>query len=276
MKQHQVYATQHKGNLIESYYCAPGPPEGVSRHTHETYQLCLTEGVACRYVYRGSNHLIPKSSLCVLHPGEPHETEDAEERPPGTIYRMLYLEPDAVLEATKALGISSSALPFFRNPIVEGRDVLALLQRFFGTLGANGDETESEVLFHAALETLISRYAGSLPKTKRLPRARPEVASMVAFLNDHSDRRVTLDELSQVTGLSVYHVSRLFRQETGLAPYTFHLQLRVARAKTLIVEGNSIVNAALTTGFYDQSQLNKHFRRFVGTTPSHYKKAKFA
>ena len=275
MERHRVRVTRHRGNLIESYHCAPGPPEGVSRHTHETYQLCLAEGVACRYVYRGSSHLVPKGRFCVLHPGEPHETEGAEDRPPGAVYQMLYLELDAVRGAAEALGTPSDTLPFFRTPVIEDKGIVTLLRRFFKTLGSTDRETGEDDLFHTFLTALVLRHA-DLAITPHLPRARPEVERIIAFLHDHSGRRVTLDELAQLTGLSVYHVVRLFRREIGLTPYAFHLQLRVTEAKTLIGQGESIASAALSPGFYDQSQLTKHFRQFVGTTPSHYKETRFA
>jgi AraC-like DNA-binding protein len=78
---------------------------------------------------------------------------------------------------------------------------------------------------------------------------------------------VTLHELAAVAGMSAYHLSRLFRLETGLPPHEYQTQLRVLRAKTLLLRGESASEAAYSAGFASQSHLIRHFRRLVGTTP---------
>jgi len=42
------------------------------------------------------------------------------------------------------------------------------------------------------------------------------------------------------------------------------------RAKELLAAGVRPSEIAPRVGFYDQSQLNRHFRRIVGTTPGAY------
>ena len=48
------------------------------------------------------------------------------------------------------------------------------------------------------------------------------------------------------------------------------MQLRVAYARKLIRDGESISEAALATGFCDQSHLSRTFKRIVGLTPGQY------
>ena len=47
-------------------------------------------------------------------------------------------------------------------------------------------------------------------------------------------------------------------------------QLRIVRAKELLAAGVKPSDIAPQVGLYDQSQLNRHFRRIVGTTPAQY------
>ena len=58
----------------------------------------------------------------------------------------------------------------------------------------------------------------------------------------------------------------------GLAPHEYQVQLRVNRARALLESGESAAQAALDSGFADQSHLNRHFRRILGLTPGAYRK----
>jgi AraC-like DNA-binding protein len=46
----------------------------------------------------------------------------------------------------------------------------------------------------------------------------------------------------------------------------------VYRARDLLRSGVPIAEAALRTGFVDQSHLNRHFKRIIGVTPGQYRK----
>lgn len=55
--------------------------------------------------------------------------------------------------------------------------------------------------------------------------------------------------------------------------FAYLTQLRIVRAKQLLAAGVKPRDIALQVGFYDQSQLNRHFRRIVGATPGEYARA---
>ena len=81
---------------------------------------------------------------------------------------------------------------------------------------------------------------------------------------------ITLDVLAAHAGLDKFRLCRAFRLQVGMAPHAYRVQFRVMRAKTLLRAGVSAKDAALQVGFYDQSQLTRHFRRIVGVTPAVY------
>jgi AraC-like DNA-binding protein len=58
-----------------------------------------------------------------------------------------------------------------------------------------------------------------------------------------------------------------------MPPHAFQTQVRVSRAKTLLLEGWSISQVASQTGFADQSHLTRHFKRLVGVTPGRYQQS---
>jgi AraC-like DNA-binding protein len=81
---------------------------------------------------------------------------------------------------------------------------------------------------------------------------------------------VTLKELSALAGLSSFHFLREFKRVFGLPPHGYQQQVRVRRAKQLLVRGFPISMVAADTGFSDQSHLNRVFKSFTGITTGQF------
>jgi AraC-like DNA-binding protein len=94
-----------------------------------------------------------------------------------------------------------------------------------------------------------------------------------AFLHDALPDKITLDDLATHAGLDKFHLVRAFRAEVGLPPYEYLTHLRVAKARELLQRGARVAEAAQAVGFYDESQLHRHFRRIVGITPGIYSRS---
>lgn len=80
---------------------------------------------------------------------------------------------------------------------------------------------------------------------------------------------LSVERIAQECSLSRSHFSRAFKQATGVAPHTWLLQMRVEKAKELLLApGMSLVDIAQACGFVDQPHLTRVFTRLVGTPPS--------
>ena len=86
----------------------------------------------------------------------------------------------------------------------------------------------------------------------------------------HPEKSFSIHYLSEQAFISPYHFIRSFKKQTGLTPHQFQMQNRIRKAKSLLKQNHDITEVALITGFYDQSHLNRCFRKIVGMTPSQY------
>jgi AraC family transcriptional regulator len=79
-----------------------------------------------------------------------------------------------------------------------------------------------------------------------------------------------LAELSAVAGLSRSHFARAFRNTIGMAPHTFVLQRRLARAVELLMRPPTPTGkeVAARCGFADQAHLTRAFKAKFGHPPS--------
>jgi transcriptional regulator GlxA family with amidase domain len=86
----------------------------------------------------------------------------------------------------------------------------------------------------------------------------------------HLGESLSLAELAELAGLSIWRFATVFRQQVGMSPHRYICKLRVERAQTLIRAGMAPATAASEAGFYDQSHLSRHFKTLCGMTPGQY------
>lgn len=88
--------------------------------------------------------------------------------------------------------------------------------------------------------------------------------------NPHFD----LNLLARESGLSKFHLIRVFKKSVGISPAKFLGQMKIDLAKHWLVKSQkSVVSIAMDLGFRDLSTFNKSFKKAVGQTPSEYRAA---
>lgn len=92
------------------------------------------------------------------------------------------------------------------------------------------------------------------------------------YLHAHLDQDLGLDDLTRVTGVDRFRLTRAFKAAFGLAPHAYLVQLRLARARQRLAAGQPPALVAMTLGFADQSHMGRWFRRAYRLTPAHYRK----
>ena len=85
-------------------------------------------------------------------------------------------------------------------------------------------------------------------------------------------QKLTLDELSKITGQNKFTLLRNFNKVHGLTPYQYLETIRIEKARTYLEEGYTPAEVALNTGFSDQSHFTRFFKSFIGFTPKQYQK----
>jgi AraC-like DNA-binding protein len=93
------------------------------------------------------------------------------------------------------------------------------------------------------------------------------------LLRERWNETVELEELSRIAGLSKFELVRRFREQVGLPPHAFQLDLRISAARRLLNAGRPAIEVAFGCGFADQPHLTRVFKRAVGVTPGQYARA---
>jgi AraC-like DNA-binding protein len=122
-----------------------------------------------------------------------------------------------------------------------------------------------------ALAGLLLESGHLRPAVRRAGDEPGAVARARDYLTANLAGPVSLEDLAAAAGLSAFHLLRVFKKATGLTPHAWLTQLRVERARHLLLAGATPAETALATGFYDQSHFTNTFRRFMGVTPRRYR-----
>ncbi|MDI9499094.1 MAG: AraC family transcriptional regulator [Bacillota bacterium] len=92
------------------------------------------------------------------------------------------------------------------------------------------------------------------------------------YVEAHCHENLRLADLARLCQLSPSYLSRIFKRETGVTLQQYINQVRVEKARSLLLGSDSrIVDIALALGFQDQSYFTKVFRRMTGQTPMQYR-----
>lgn len=241
-----------------------------ARHTHEGAAVGVIEEGAESFYYRGAMHTAPVGQIVVFNPDEVHTGQGADER--GWRFRIFYLDSRLLQQAAAELSGRPGDIPFFADPTIHDPEAAAMLRNLHMSLESGGSALERQSKFVWAFANLVQRHADDRPVARAIGGEKSVVRLVREYLENHFAENVSLEELTTFSGLSSYHLIRVFRAETGLPPHAYLEQIRIHRARQLLRAGASIADVAFQTGFSDQSHFTRHFKKMTGVTPGQYRR----
>lgn len=232
-----------------------------ARHTHDEFGL----GYICRGgqdSWSGRGHVEAcAGNIITVNPGEVHDGVGRKGAPRH--WRMLYFDPAVVTDYTER-PLSSVE---FAAPVLHD---LRAVDAVAGAVDALTSTSPSHAHAEQALILAFDACLGSICTTVRPRTHSSPVTTVLDLMMSASDEELCLDDFAQVSGLSRFQILRLFSREVGTTPHTYLIQHRVKRAKRRIAAGMPLAEAAIASGFSDQSHMTRAFTRQFGVPPSCY------
>ncbi|WP_460047182.1 GlxA family transcriptional regulator [Pseudomonas sp. S2_H01] len=103
----------------------------------------------------------------------------------------------------------------------------------------------------------------TLPETLKLA---------LELMQKNIEEPLSIPELASCTGISKRQLERRFGRFVGATPSRYYLELRLTRARQLVLQTNrSITEIAISTGFVSLPHFQKRFRDFFGAAPGSYR-----
>lgn len=107
-----------------------------------------------------------------------------------------------------------------------------------------------------------------IPLRLHLGTSQPKLIEAVSLMEANLEEPMSLDELARHVGLSRRQLERLFQKHLSCVPTRYYLELRLARARQLLLQTSmSIVDVAFACGFVSAPHFSKCYRDFFGIPP---------
>jgi AraC-like DNA-binding protein len=230
------------------------------KHTHDQYGIGYIRSGAQRSASDEGPVEAAAGNIIMVNPGEVHDSTPLRGEPRS--WRMLYFDPDvmerACVDFDHACG--QPHLP----AVLKDEALACAFSHLFENVATGDVERSTE-------ETLLFVIARLLHAQDRpVPRCPTKMQQVRRQIMDDLERTVPLRDLAHEIGISPFQLLRGFQKATGLTPHAFRIQQRLSLCRDLIRGHTPLAEAALQSGFADQSHMTRLFVRTFGYTPGHY------
>lgn len=102
----------------------------------------------------------------------------------------------------------------------------------------------------------------------------PPVTRAKQFIEEHKTEEISLRDVAKVVNVSTFYFCKLFKKATGMTFTEYLSQVRIAKAKNLLLNPNLRVSEiAYDIGYQSLTHFNRTFHRIVGQSPTAYRKS---
>lgn len=127
----------------------------------------------------------------------------------------------------------------------------------------------SEIVLEGCANELLAFVTRDLDKSNKLPGWLKKAHELI---NDSCNSRITISEIADIIGIHPIHLARTFRRFFNCSPGEYLRQCRMNFATNLLLTSEkSLAEIALLSGFADQSQFTRSFKKNMNTTPQKFR-----
>jgi len=202
---------------------------------------------------------------------------------PQCSFISLGIAPSLLSEAYKDMGSAPPSAEFVRRRASEPvRDLL--VECIMRELECDRGDALDRSYVRPGITVLLQRIFSGDPQPavpaidseqRIAPLSNRDLRRIEAFVMAGISRRITVEKLSELVGLSKYHFSRRFQASTGVSPYQFIINRKMeVAAERLAVRGRrlTVTEAALSVGYDDPANFARAFFKRWGMSPTEWQR----
>lgn len=225
------------------------------KHFHDTYVISLIE----KGTFIENSLIGIAENILISHPFEVHENKIFDDN--AYTVTSLYINSEVIEYLSKQKYTS------FTLKLIEDKSLFQLFRQYI--LALHSGNLNSNDLLVQALKKLIFSY-GKNSVFDYQPMNNSSITECLLYIEQNYNTKIKLDDLATMAKQSKYSFIRQFKKNVGITPYEYVNLQRIKQAKMYLREGASLVETALSTGFYDQSHFSHYFKNYVGLSPGDY------
>ncbi|HBG4072221.1 TPA: AraC family transcriptional regulator [Clostridioides difficile] len=265
MKQEERTVCFDRELKIEAYRFK-GIMQKFPNHFHEHYVIGFIEKGQRYLSCKNKGYTTSTGDLLLFNPFDSHTCEQIDDK--VLDYRCINIKPE-IMKKTVFEITDKNYLPKFNQPVIFRSELVPLLQELHYIIMEEELDFKKEELFFFLIEQLIEEHTEPNLQSN-LENTNIEIQAVCDYLENNYAEHIVLDELSTIAGMNKYSLLRNFTKLKGITPYRYLENIRVNKAKKLLEKGVEPIDAAIQTGFVDQSHFTNFFKNFIGLTPKQY------
>ncbi len=245
-------------------------------HSHEIFEFALCRGQGGRLMTDEGEIAFCSARTILVPPGTRHRfLFDAGEVgllkivcvPPKDLPDFLSPTHVALMESLCGAGVSVADHPGQEAWLDELGNLIAD--------GLGSDDPRARQLNWSVLSLLLALHAKERRVAADQPgyRHRGKIREMVAWIEGHLEEALTIDEASNLFGLSRSLLTREFRHYTGKSFVDYCNSRRVQKAAMLLISRqDAVIEVAFACGFPNLSHFHRQFKAQFGLTPAGFRR----
>lgn len=250
---------------LEAYYFE-GIVQPFPNHFHDYYVIGFIENGTRCLSCKNQEYTISRGNILLFNPNDNHGCSQSDE---GTFdYRGINITKETMLSLAEEV-TGKKYLPIFTENVVFDNELNGYLHLLHRMIMGGSKEFEKDELLLFLISTLIGQYGQ--PFEKSIPECREEIEKVCEFIEQHFTEHISLEDLVTYSGLSKSTLLRAFTKSKGVTPYRYLQAIRINKAKELLEQDIPPIEAAMQTGFSDQSHFTNFFNMFIGLSPAAYR-----
>lgn len=239
----------------------------ICRSYHDSYLFLFTiRGNGKISINQNTHTLLPGQAILIdCH--KPHEYYAVTDQ-----WEFLWLHTNGEgMYSMYPLLYSGTPFPI---QLADTENMLSVFDYIFHQMMSPGIESSLalSLKLHQLCNDMI-RFALQTEQTNQKRSYEQEMQLVVAFLQEHLQEQITVEDMLSLVSISKYHFIRLFKRSFGVTPYHYLNTLRINHAKTLLRTSDlPIADIAWKCGFQDTSNFIYQFKKCTGQKPTSYRK----
>ncbi|WLR42111.1 AraC family transcriptional regulator [Bacillus carboniphilus] len=237
--------------------------------TDDTYKLSFSSFGETKYGIEGEEISLDKGEFLIFNPSVQHRQLKATKEK-----FLVEINSSLLYDVAKQIGgMTEPEFSFitYRQPQIE--QWTSFVRNF---LLASNDSDSNQLFLENSLTQLailmlqygIGSHQADFPRIN----CKENIQSVIHALKENYDEEWSLDQMAVIAQMGKYQFAHLFKEETGLSPYSWLQLYRLFSSQgKLIYTDQTILDIALDHGFKSVSSYNHLFKKVYRKTPRQFR-----
>ena len=279
MKYNELYEKKQHGSKdfpIQHYYITNAHPQyQMPLHWHREFEIIHVISGRFQLYLNNVAYTLGEGDTAFVGSGILHRgtAEDC-------VYECLVFDLN-MLRRQHGERINVLILPIISNdatvdcylPAGDG-EVISLIKRLLFAAQKQVNYYELAVyglLFQLFFQLYVEGKIHTAAQNRRIGRQTDTMITLLDWIELHYTERITLRQLSILSGVNEKYLCHLFREFTNDTPISYINRLRIEHAcHAMAVNHRTVTEAAYDSGFNDLSYFSRTFKKYKGVTPKKY------